>query len=369
MPYHGSLCGGLVMRVAFALCAAAFAALSVASVAQDLPQVHVLACETGCPKWVAPKPVGEHRSYFPTGEKNAFPQFRAEAFAVIRFTITPEGTVRDPVLEKLVGPQDFADNAIEAVKTWRYQPATADGVPTAANWRTEVAYFFSPPESGARDATYYAYKKAQGLIGEKKYDEAIAVAVEALGAQRLNFYEREMLSYLAALGYAAKGDYLTARDYAEDATLFDAKFLSRDGREAAMRLRVKLEALTGQFAEASAWYEKLKQNARIGADDSTTKIIAIVDARLNDAKPITMAARIPTNGYPPLWSHTLLRRHFLFPEADPGVDRLMIDCDRNRIESPISTAAEWHVPKSWSNCRLLVHGAPGAKFMLTESVE
>ena len=356
------------MRFAAVVCAAS-AALSFASVAQDLPRVHVLACETGCPKWVEPKPVGEHRSYFPVGEKNAFPQFRAEAYAVVRYTVTPEGAVKDPVLEKLAGPQDFADNALEAVKTWRYQPATADGVPVEANWRAEVAYFFNPPEKGAREETYHAYKQAQNLIGDKKYDEAIAVLLKALDAQRLNFYEREMLSFLVAVAYDGKGDYLTARDYAEDATLFDARFLSARGREAAIRLLVKLDAVTGQFAEAGEWYEKLKKYVRLGADDPETKIMDVLNQRLNDPKLITVVGRIPQSGYPPVWSHILMRRHFLFPQAEAGVDRLALDCDRNRIESPISTAAEWHVPKSWSNCRLLVYGTPGARFMLTEAVE
>jgi TonB family protein len=357
------------MRVAIG--AAALVFFSSVCLAQDvdLPKVHVLSCETGCSKWTRPKPIGEHKSYFPVGERMAFPQYRAEAFAVIRFTITPDGTVSDPILEKLVGPQAFADNALEAVKTWRYEPATENGVPVAVNWRAEVAYYFKPRVDGARAETYGAYRHAKALIEEKKFTEADAVLLAALDAPRLNFYEREMLSLLAAVSYSAQGDYLTARDYAEDATLFDAKFLDRAGQEAAMRQRVKLETVTGQFAEALEWYEKLKKNVSITADDPEAKMIAWMTARLNDPKPITIDARIAPGGYPNTWSHSLLRRHFRFPQADAGTDRFVLACDRNKIESRVSTEAEWHVPKSWSNCRLLVHGTAGAKFQLQEAVE
>jgi len=63
------------------------------------------------------------------------PEYPAEARknqssgeVTVRAIITKEGTIKDP---QIVGGNNpiFIDPALEAVRNWRYRPATCDGVP------------------------------------------------------------------------------------------------------------------------------------------------------------------------------------------------------------------------------------------------
>jgi hypothetical protein len=232
-----------------------------------------------------------------------------------------------------------------------------------------MTYMFTPPERGARDKVYDAYGKARSLIKEGKFADANAVLLPILSLDRFNFHERSMVSYLLAFTDVQLMDYVTAQELIEDATLRDGEFLGDTARVAAIRLRIELDDLTGQFGDALEWYEKLKKRTHVTADDTEAKLIDKIQARLADPQPIFVDGRIPVSGYLDLWNHTLLRRNFAFPKIEGKVDRFELRCDQEEIESSITDKAEWHVPKNWSNCHLEVFGMPGASFQLRETID
>jgi TonB family protein len=359
-----------VMRFCSALACGALLLIPPLALAQDsdIPAYTVLKCEAGCSPRTRPTADGSHRGYYPGPELHVFPQYKSEAFVLIRYTITAEGTVKDPVVEKLIGPQDFADGSVEAVKEWRYHPATMNGRPVPTyNWTAVMTYRFEPPERGARDKVYDAYGKARALLKEGKFAEAKAVLLPILSLDRLNFYERSMVSYLLALTDVQLKDYITAREFIEDATLSDGEFLGDTARIPAIRLRIEIDGLTGQFGDAMEWYGKLRKRTDVAPDDLETKLVDRIEARLADPKPLFIVGRIPVSGYLDEWSHVLLRRNFAFPAIEGKIDRFEMRCDQEEIESAVTDKAEWHVPKSWSNCHLTVFGKPGASFQLVET--
>lgn len=345
-------------------------ALSAAASADEYPKPTILRCETGCPKWTDPKPIGTHSVVFPTSEKNATPPFESDAYVLIHFAITADGHVKDPELVKVVGPQSFAEAALKAVKDWTYEPATADGAPVETpNWKTETNFVFDRTV-GARPLVVRKYSEARRLIREQKYSEAVTVLTPVLSMERLNFYERQMVSSLLADANLGLKDYLSAREYAQDATLLGGRFLDANGRATAGRLMVIANAVTGHYADALNWYDWLKKlDNGIGAEDPASQIIDDVKARLAKPDPISVMGRIPSSSFRVVWTHTLLRRNFAFPMVKGKLSSFTLDCDRQKIESAISTTAEWHVPKSWSNCTILVRGDPGATFELVEANE
>ena len=345
-------------------------ALSAPASADELPKPTILRCETDCPKWTDPKPIGTHSVFFPTSEKDAAPPFRSDAYVLIHVAITADGHVKDPELMKVVGPQDFAEAALKAVKDWTYEPATADGVPVETpNWKVETPFVHNPTV-GARPLIFRKYSEARRLIREQKYSEAVAVLTPVLSMERLNFYERQMVAYLLANANIGLKDYLSAREYAEDATVLGGRFLDVDGRIAAYRLMVITNAATGHYADALNWYGWLKKlDSGIGADDPASQMIDTVNARLAKPGSISAMGRIPLSSFKVAWTHTLLRRNFAFPMVKGNLSNFTLDCDRQKIESAISTTAEWHIPKSWSNCTILVRGDPGATFELVEANE
>lgn len=362
----------MLHRLAQRSCLAALLMLFAAPAhAQDanLPSVAILDCGKNCGIRTAPKRLDDSKPFFPDQEALSYPQnYDAEAFVMIRFTVTAQGTVDDPVVEKLIGPKAFAENSLDALKSRRYQPATADGKPVDfPNMLVSFNFRYSRLQLSAREEVANAYQKAQGLIDDKQFADANAVLLPVLSLEHLNFYERSMVSMLLADSYMGLKDYLLAREYIRDATIMNGDFLDKEGLTSALRLRVRLDALTGQYADAFEAYGTLQKKTDLDANDTDTKLIGVLRKRLDDPRPIMVPGMIPATGYFPLWDHTLLRRHFSFPQVTGKVDRFELRCDQQRIASSVSTTAEWHVPDDWSNCMLDVFGDAGAKFTVLES--
>ena len=353
-----------------AFCIAALLTASICSLRADetdTPTITLLQCEASCGKWTDPKLI-EHPSSFPTREEIQPPQFSAEALVTIRFTVTADGHVKDPVVERLIGPKNFAEHTLNSIKDWNFQPATLNGVAVARpNWEINLMYMFNPPELGARDRVYTALKKARTLMEDQKFADSEAVLLPLLELDRLNFYERAMTSYFLALNESQLNKYATAREYIEDATIAQGRYLSKDSREFAMRVRIRLDAAIGQYGDALKWFSILSQSATVTTDDRDAKLIADLRAQLAGSDPIGVSGRIPKAGSSQPWRHDLLRRNFRFAQIGGKVDRFELRCDQQQIESAVSEKAEWHVPKSWSNCVLEVFGEPGATFQVAET--
>jgi TonB family protein len=58
---------------------------------------------------------------------------------IVALIVTAEGTVRDPKIIKSLD-QGLDKQAIAAVSTWKFEPATQDGKPVAVHLKTEVDF-------------------------------------------------------------------------------------------------------------------------------------------------------------------------------------------------------------------------------------
>jgi TonB family protein len=351
---------------AILLCLSFFACSPSSAEDADLPSVKMLSCESACGTWTKPVPI-DHGGSFPGNEPDP-EQPEAEAYVVIRLTVTAEGKVADPVVEQLIGPEVFGQHALKDVRRWRYQPATLNGV--AVQRPNEVAtliYRFDPRDLVARDSIGDTYRRARVQFLDQKYDDAKAGLLKTVTLERLNFYERAMTSFFLAMVEFNQSNYAVAYNHIDIALLDNGEFLDLRSRETALRLAIRIGAAAGQFATALDAFAKLKKIADIGENDSDAKLISNVTARLNDASPIPVFGAIPSEGISGPWQHILLRRNFVFDLLNGNLDHLELRCDQQEISSPISETAEWHVPKSWSGCDLDVFGSPGATFRVIET--
>jgi hypothetical protein len=336
--------------------------------AQDtsLPAYTALRCESACGKWTRAKLIDKPTS-FPSGEVGRLPQYDAEALVRIRFTVTAEGKVENPVVERLVGPQNFAEQSVNDVKGWRYEPATMNGVPIAQlNSEVELLYTFNPPELGARSSVYSALQNGRRFIEDQKFADSEAVLLPILALPRLNFYERAMASYFLAIAEASLNHLAAAGDYMDNALIGDGQHLSASTRERAIRLKIRIDAATGHYADALRWFAVLTKDQTLDPGDPDAKVITDVRARLATANSIGVTAKIPSAELSEPWHYNLVRRNFSFTRIDGKLDNFELRCDQQQLRSAVSDKAEWHVPKDWSNCSLDVFGAAGAEFQLVE---
>jgi periplasmic protein TonB len=66
-------------------------------------------------------------------------EVKYQGVAIVDMIVDTEGRPRDVTVEKTLGP-DLDKKAIEAVKTWRFEPATKKGKPVAVEIKVEVTF-------------------------------------------------------------------------------------------------------------------------------------------------------------------------------------------------------------------------------------
>lgn len=347
----------------FALALALGAAPAFAD--DDIPAFEVLTCEKDCPPFTRAVLLDNPGVHYPEAY-NRRVEF-VEAMVDIDFIIAVDGSVKDVVVETLLGPQAFADAALQAIGGRKYRPATEGGKPVEECHRAR--FMFTMPgvtHPGGRAEMVNDYRKAVGLAKENKLGEAVA-AMRAISAQpELNLYERTMAGYALAIMEQQSGDALAARDAVRIATLNRGRYLDQQSVDGAIRLRIHLEAMSGEFAESFAWFDILKARGPVASDDPEAVLVAKLHGAIAAPQPLAMRARIPAQGTPAFWQHTLLRRSFEFHDVAGKLDSFILRCQRHGIRSVISGKANWTIPAGWSGCFINVTGAPGSTFMFVE---
>ncbi len=329
----------------------------------DLPAYRVLSCATKCANVQPAQPIDKPKPHFPDLENDYAP---VEGFVEIRYTIGVDGHVRETSVARLIGPDEFARAATDAVSKWTFKPATADGKPVETTSTIIFDYKLSDAHIGASPDIAGAFNTAFHFIREGKLDEALAKLTEAQARKRLNYFERTMIAYAEALAYTERKDYLAARECINLALIHRGADLDSKVRVDAIRLRIKLDMKTGAVAAGLAAFEYLKKIAPPAADDPIVDLVAQARANADKGENIFVQARIPATGISDAWSHTLYRRSYVFANVVGRLDTFRLVCDQQSMESPVSTSAEWHVPKDWSNCAVVVRGTPGTTFDFVE---
>lgn len=328
---------------------------------EDIPSYVALSCEKDCPPIVAAHPIDSPLPAYPIRYLTREHLF-VEAMVDVDFTIAADGTVKDAVVEALLGPQDFADNTLRAVNARRFTPATEGGQPVEENHRTRFVFRVNNVDQGGREGVVVAYQGALALARDNKVPQAIAALSEIVARPQLNFYERTTAAYALATLYFQTGDYLAGCEMIRIATIGKGRFLDARNITDAIRLRIRLEALCGEFAEAFAWIAILRdQGADVTAENNVaSKLLGMIAG----PDPLAVEARIPSA--PIFWQHTLLRRAFEFHAIEGKLDSFELRCQRHGIRSQVSDKANWTIPASWSGCFINVTGTPGTKFSFVE---
>lgn len=334
----------------------------VPPVIQSLPCVKVCANSTG------PVPLRHPGPPFP--KDNLWYGTYVEGYVTLHLSITSEGRVSDIIVLELVGPQNFLDTTLETVKDWTYKPATVEGKPVAAGQTVTIDFRVPKSVPYGRTEIVRLYDQALQQIKDSRLDDAMATLGQGQAMERLNFYERGMLANLASMILMSKGDYLEAYRLAKMATVHGARTVKPAIVQNLFETRIKASLMLGDIIDAQKSLAFLKTKRGFDPEAPIAKLVE--EARANaDSKPAfgTMA-RIPEGGDKGAAAYIgLYRRHFGFTNISGSLDRFILNCKQQSIESKITTTAEWHVPKNWSDCYVLVRGAPGTTFQLAQAID
>jgi TonB family protein len=292
----------------------------------------------------------------------------AEGWVVMSFVVTRDGTVRDPVVLDS-SRHEFERPALEAVRSFIYEPAEVDGQPleTAVS-RYRITFVLDPPTHAARPDFARRFQLLERHIRQGDLEKAgVALAnLESFG--RANLYEDAFYWWARAMYYSATG----APELRRESLLRAIAYAGVDGRSglpAAMHARGLTELYgdyirTAELAAALDTYRQLAQ--RVGKDKVSQELhshAASVRALLESDAAIEAQGHVASD-HP--WHHRLSRDSFEFAEIQGELHRLSLWCEQRAVELEIDPESSWQVPASWGACEIYVSGEPGTRFNLVE---
>ncbi|MFO1248051.1 MAG: energy transducer TonB [Alphaproteobacteria bacterium] len=348
----------------FLLCA--FNAGSIAD--EELPAVRTLPCITPCanstPAVGLTQPLPPYPHEFLVSNETY-----VEGYVRLLFKIKTDGHVSDISVLSTVGPQVFADVTVKAVKDWIYKPATLNGkaVETCRNF--VMTFTMQGFGRGGRPAIAQAYRDAIESVKGEKWDDAQAILTTASSIPKLNLYERGMLANLASLISLKKADYFEAHRISTVALSYTSGELPLSVRRSLLKTRIQSALMLSDIVDAQEARDRLKSLGGVDDDDPVMKAVEEVKSKA-DAMPLFAAsAKIPEVSDGQNTFIGLYRRTFAFRDIKGSLSDFTLACKQQAVESKITDTAEWHVPKSWSDCRVAVHGAQGTTFKLVQATD
>lgn len=109
---------------------------------------------------------------------------RVEGFVTIKFTVSKEGDVENPVVVEAVPPGYFDNAALNALEKFKFKPATENGLPVS--YTIEWPFLFKFPDtifSEDMDSRMQAYRYAsygKSFIEKSEYEEAVKELSKAI---------------------------------------------------------------------------------------------------------------------------------------------------------------------------------------------
>jgi TonB family protein len=334
---------------------------------EELPAVHTLPCETTCANSSAATGVSQPLPAWPAEFIRSMDTY-VEGYVRLHYKINPDGHVSDISVVSVVGPKKFAENSVSTVKDWIYKPAMLDGKAVATCHTLMVKFKMNNWGSpGGRSEIVKAYKDALASAKDNKWDEAQAILTEALAKPKLNLYERGMLSNVAALIAIKKADYLEAHRLSIEAIAFSSEDLPVSVRQSLLQTRIRSAAMLGDIVDALDATDKLKSMRELDPSDPTVRFVEAIQSKADGMSVFATTAKIPEVEMGQVTYFGLYRRNFAFQDIKGSLSGFTLTCKQQSIESQITDTAEWHVPKSWSDCRILVRGAAGTTFKIAQA--
>ncbi len=295
----------------------------------------------------------------------------SEGWVALEHRVDAHGLPQNIRVTDAIGPKIFVDHALKAVATWRYEPATRHGVAVDQHLHRTIILFRFPGTQRQADHDQFVtdHNRANRLLKDRKYDEAIAILERAF-LRRTTLYESARGSLVIANAYLNKGEPDPALFYARHAVIERAEFLEPELRGPAYVMLVSLEANHGNFREMLCAYKDLEKLNLPSADiEPASKVVDRIMSVLRSPEPFAIEGRLgrhPLIGGDAVWTHDLVRSKFSITELRGDVQRFHLRCVATELEGVVDPEMQWSVPAGAGACNLTVQGAEGATFKVLE---
>jgi TonB family protein len=299
-----------------------------------------------------------------------------EGWVTFDMTIGKDGVPTVHGVRDRLGSKRFVAAAEQAVKTWRYTPATLKGNPVEQYGVVQTVLFrfdAANPLAADHPEAVDQFKSARSSLLSGDARGAVDIVEKALtgvdGRSNMNLYEQAKFSLMAAMAYSRLGEPQRAWKHARRAIFGDGEFLSKDDAGRAWRLHRILSIANGDYLKTLC-EEKRPAIAARGADTVSDAELERVEAEVRKAAATPDVLSLPAVLAPAdnggVWEHPLLRRKFGFDAIRGEVTDFRLVCTREIVEGKVDPTLSWSVPDSAGPCTIFVNGTPGSGFTFLE---
>lgn len=290
---------------------------------------------------------------------------KQEGWVRLSFVVKEDGSVELPIIEDSSGIKSFEKAAKNAVKAWRFDPATRDGK-TIEQCQNSVQLNFKMNKATKAASRRFVkqYRKILKLINDKKLDKAKQALDDFAKKPRQNFYEDKFFFSLKASYFQAIGDNRQELANLRKLIPTGENYLSKGSYVYSIARAFQLALLNNELSSNLYFYDKLKK-----FDEKHEKVTELapyiedINALINGPEHIFVAAQINERDH---WNHYLARKSFTFANIEGELNSVDIRCDNHFSSYALESKKQWNIPSSWGKCQLFVKGEQGAKFHLVE---
>jgi len=331
--------------------------------ADDLPALHIITCNDKCTNFTPARPI----LHAPIPPQSTFAR-TLNGFVLLQYVVGVDGKVRSvDLLQRQGGPTKFVEAVVATVRSWTFEPASLNGKPIETTRTYQVTLYGPGNDLVAREFVRDAYSRGTQLIQSGKDSEALSALNGAGNLLELNFYERSILAYPLALIAFKKKDYLETRRLVGLAHELGTRRLPPVTEVGLWELRIQSDLMLGDMADANWSYSMLEKHDGFNMSSPVLRPMDKAKATVDTFPILPVTAKIPSKEEGDVYWFSLYRNSFSFQTVSGSLEKFMLVCNPQMMESKITETAQWRVPKSWGQCGLIVFGAPGSTFRILQS--
>lgn len=311
----------------------------------------------------APRPVELVQARLPWSSSTA--SSTGEGWVRLHYTVQGVGSTANVRAVDMSPPGLDPSTAIEAVESWRFEPAVSDGAPV--DWHYNVAVItFRRGDAGhaAWPEFVETYEAIAELIADMRYEEARTANETMLTELAFTLEEISLVQMQRAAIEHALGNLTAALTAIRHATVPEVQSLGNQELRVALAHRFALELELGRAADALNTFERRAALGRVSARDPLARqAAALREALAAPDTSLTIQARIGDRGR---WNHVLHWNTFAIGDVQGEAAGLLVECHRSKAELAFEEDIEITIPSSWGRCALSVTGQSGTTFTLYE---
>ena len=285
-----------------------------------------------------------------------------EGWVYLNFMVDSSGKPYEVTVASSSGNKDFEQSARKAVEASTFAPGTVNGRSVESDSEFKFTFGGIPPSTGASDAFISGYKSLMKAIDAKDRAKADAARKEV---KVQNLYES---------AYFGMATYLYQRQWGNDeqqlagltqaiAEENNARYLSKDLFQSALRASLQLQVRLRLYAEALQTVAKLRKQR---LDDKTAGELTSLTDQLktlrDDGRRYELQGEMPAGS----WGINLFKRHFHAVVSEGYISQVKLRCQKRFVSFAFDPELEYQVASKDGNCYMEFIGAPGTKFSLAQ---